>query len=233
MKELGVSKERCVICYNGLDIDESFKIESQVRSRAAVLRKEKNPGDLPLFLYVGGILPKKRVDLLIKAFCDLRKERDALLWIIGDGPVMNDVQQAAAELGAEGITFFGRIIDDVDVYFAAADYFVLPGIGGLALNQAMFWETPCICSEADGTEADLVLDGETGFAFEKDNEKALLAAMKQAVDLRHDREAYSKMAGEGRGLIEARSNSDKILETFYAEYQKRIIQCGGKPCLII
>jgi glycosyltransferase involved in cell wall biosynthesis len=43
------------------------------------------------------------------------------------------------------------------------DVFVLPGLGGLAINDAMMCGKPVICGEADGTEKDLIIDGTTGY----------------------------------------------------------------------
>ena len=43
-----------------------------------------------------------------------------------------------------------------------SNIFVLPGTGGLAINEAMAYGLPVICSEADGTEKDLVIKVERG-----------------------------------------------------------------------
>ncbi len=40
--------------------------------------------------------------------------------------------------------------------FSSADLFVLPGTGGLAVQQAMSFALPVIVAEADGTQEDLV-----------------------------------------------------------------------------
>ena len=220
MVELGAPVKKCVICYNGLDIDESLRKEAAIKEKAVQLRDKLNPGHVPVFLYVGGILPKKRVDLLLKAFANLRKSQAAMLWIIGDGPTMPETKCLAASLDVPDVIFLGRIIDSVDLYFSAADFFVLPGIGGLALNQALFWGTPCICSEADGTEADLVLERETGYYFLPNDEDSLTSALSQAVKATKDLESYSNMTIKGRELIETRSNTDVMLNTFHKEFVK-------------
>lgn len=220
MVELGVKPERCVVCYNGIDIEESIQKECEINGQAKTLRESLNPENVPVFLYVGGILPKKRVDLLLRAFFALRQEHEAQLWIIGDGPIMTETKALADALNVPGVCFLGRIIDDVDPYFSAADFFVLPGIGGLALNQAMFWNAPCICSEADGTEEDLVTDGVTGFRFQTGDEKSLALALGRALDVHQEAALYSSMVDAGRKIIEVRSNSDEILKTYYAEYIK-------------
>lgn len=220
MLELGIKEERCVICYNGIEIDGLLRDELEIKAQATEVRDRLNPENLPVFLYVGGILPQKRVDLLLRAFSKLRKKEKSVLWIIGDGPSMEEVKDLAQALRIPGVSFLGRIIDDVDPYFAAADFFVLPGIGGLGLNQAMFWNTPCICSEADGTEADLVFDGETGFRFLVGDEASLLSSLSRAMEVCQNTALHSHMVAKGRELIETRSNTDEMLKTYQAEFIK-------------
>jgi len=220
MVELGAPVKKCVICYNGLDIDESLRKEADIKEKAVKLRSKLNPRHVPVFLYVGGILPEKRVELLLKAFANLHKSQKAMLWIIGDGPAMPETKCLAASLDVRDVVFLGRIIDDVDPYFSAADFFVLPGIGGLALNQALFWGTPCICSEADGTEADLVFEEETGYRFLPNDEASLTLTLYQAVVATKNLEFYSNMTAKGRALIVTRSNTDAMLDTFHKEFIK-------------
>ena len=61
----------------------------------------------------------------------------------------------------EGVYFAGAVCDGVEAWFAAGDVFVLPGLGGLALNQAMALGLPVVSSDADGTGADLVVPADT------------------------------------------------------------------------
>ena len=116
------------------------------------------------------------------------------------------------------ILYLGRIVDKVDEYFAAADCLVLPGVGGLALNQAMFWGKLCIVSEADGTEDDLVIDGETGFRFEKGNLVSLREAMEKMVlldPLKHD-----KMSKTAKKIILEKSNTNNMVNIFIETLNK-------------
>ncbi len=46
--------------------------------------------------------------------------------------------------------------DELADLFQQADLFVLPGTGGLALQQALGFALPAIAAEGDGTQADLV-----------------------------------------------------------------------------
>ena len=162
------------------------------------------------FIYAGGLIPEKRVDLLIEAFISLRRRyRNIKLLIIGDGPLQKELQEMATD---KNIRFLGRIIDDVDQYFAASDCLVLPGIGGLALNQAMYWGVPCIVSEADGTEDDLVIDGETGFRFEKDDLESLISAMEMRLTTSDWK--ITIMMEKSKEIIRTKSNVNNMVDVF-------------------
>lgn len=212
----GADRGRMRVCFNGIEIEDLVRDEASVLQAAAHLRKAHAGADDFVFLYVGGLLDEKRVELLIDAHATLHRSNPRVrLWIVGDGPAAASLKRHAAASGSGSITFFGRIIDGVDAYFAAADVFVLPGLGGLAFNQAMFWRTPCIGSEADGTEDDLVVDGETGFRFAAGDLASLQAAMRQALNT--SPAVLQTMGDRARDIIVRRSNVDSMVGVFHDE----------------
>ncbi len=110
----------------------------------------------PVVLYVGRLQKRKRLDLLMQA-CAVQPETiRPRLWIVGDGPIREELEAAAAEIYPQ-TEFFGALYgDELTARFDRADLFCLPGTGGLALQQAMASALPLIAAEADGTQADLV-----------------------------------------------------------------------------
>lgn len=211
LKELGIKPDKIRICYNGIETDHMIKNESIVRGKAVELRAKEKSTKRILFLYVGGMLQEKRVDLLLHAFKNLPQDKVSL-WLIGDGPAMREYQNLSQELSLKNVKFWGRIIENIDQFFAAADFFVLPGVGGLALNQAMFWEVPCIVSEADGTEEDLVIHGATGYRFQKDSLESLTSCLQMALYTKS--EERQEMGRRARKLILERSNVNEMVRTF-------------------
>jgi glycosyltransferase involved in cell wall biosynthesis len=208
---IGADRRRMEVCFNGIEIEPLIAGERQIAADAERIRERNAAQDAFVFLYVGGLLEEKRVDLLLEAFDAVRKKMPQIrLWIVGDGPDATRLKALAA--GQIEVSFLGRIIDGVDQYFAAADAFVLPGIGGLAFNQAMFWRTPCISSVADGTEDDLVIDGVTGFRFEEGSRASLAAAMARAA--RTAPEDRRRMGESARRVVVERSNVDYMVAQF-------------------
>ncbi len=115
--------------------------------------------DRPTILFVGRLQERKRVDLLIKACSRLNALAAPRLWIVGDGPERQMLESLAMTCEAE-VTFFGsKFGEELADLYQQADLFVLPGTGGLALQQAMSHGLPVMAAEADGTQLELVREG--------------------------------------------------------------------------
>lgn len=218
-QSMGVAADQITTCYNGIELDEMFKMEQEVAEKSKLIIDKYDLDGKVTFLYVGGLIPEKKIDLLLDAFSDLgKKYHNISLLIIGDGPLKAHLLSRLSELEDDRIQYLGRIMDGVDPYFAAADCLVLPGAGGLALNQAMFWRTACIASIADGTEDDLVIDMKTGYRFKNDSLESLTDAMERRM-LTNDSD-HLLMGEEARKIIVERSNVNSMVEVFMEAVKK-------------
>ncbi len=210
---LGISDSVIETCYNGIEIDGLMASRDSVLKESREIRKKYEMDGYITFLYVGGLIMEKRVDLLISAYAELRKKYNNIkLMIVGDGPMRTSMNEQLEVLNDSSIYYLGRIVDGVDPYFAASDCFVLPGIGGLALNQAMFWNKTCIVSAADGTEDDLVIEGETGYRFTTGDLESLVSAMERRIlDSEETIAAYSENSYR---IIVEKSNVNNMVDHF-------------------
>lgn len=131
---------------------DTDKYNSQEYIKKIECFKEKyNLINKKIILYVGALEKRKNVDLLINSFVNIGKPDYSLL-IIGDGPEKDNLKKIAND----NVIFLGRVVRDVEMYFNMCDIFVLPGQGGLGINQAIAFGKPIICTKCDGTEVDLV-----------------------------------------------------------------------------
>lgn len=221
LSSLGINTNKMHVCYNGIEIDNLIVDQDLIRNKGNKLKINESVGNNKIFLYVGGMLKEKKIDVLLDSFSMLLKiDSGCLLWLVGDGPDRELYENYVIQHKIGNVKFWGRIVDDVDKYFVAANFFVLPGLGGLALNQAMFWQTPCIVSDADGTEDDLVIHGATGIRFDQNDKTSLFTAMLTCVNSSDDK---VKAWGESsRKIIEARSNVTKMVEVFRDQICKLI-----------
>lgn len=128
-------------------------------------------------LYVGQLIVRKRVDLLLTAFSQL-KVPSARLRIIGKGAQEQALKALCKQLGmAERVSFsHGMPNAEIVAAMAAADVLVLPSKfdgWGAVVNEALMVGTPVICSERCGA-SDLIENGRNGYVFEAGNARALL-----------------------------------------------------------
>ena len=86
------------------------------------------------------------------------------------------------------------------------------GRRGLGLNQALYWQKPCIVSHADGTEEDLIIDGVTGFRFKSSSEESLAQAISRWYCSEDD--TLNQMGAAGKKIVENKSNVNKMIEVF-------------------
>ncbi len=145
---------------------------------AAVAAHTSIGGRRPRLLFVGRLQARKRVDLLLRA--GVRLSPPTEIWIAGDGPARADLERLARQLGGP-VRFTGDVRGpELDALFDQADAFVLPGTGGLAVQQAMAHGLPVIVAEGDGTQNDLV-SAANGWLIPAGSLEALKTALDQAL----------------------------------------------------
>ncbi len=130
----------------------------------------------PNLLFVGRLQERKNLHLLLQACAALPANLTPNLTIVGDGPDRIRLE-ALAKKDFPGAVFSGaKHGAELDPYFNQADLFVLPGTGGLAVQQAMAHALPVIVGQADGTQGELVRP-ENGVVLPAANLETLTAAL--------------------------------------------------------
>ena len=164
----GVAKEKIFLIYNSPDTNELLKIKEEIKFLPAIL----SPNNYRL-IHVGRLVKWKKVDLLIKAFSIIKiKYPQSELVIIGSGPEENNLKDQVKILQLDkSIKFIGAVYDSKTLgqYLLASSIYVLAGMGGLSINEAMCFDLPIICSVCDGTEKKLVKENFNGKFFEENN----------------------------------------------------------------
>ncbi len=176
----GVNKRKIFITYNSPDTDIMYAAKERIKQLPPVL--PPNPHRL---LHVGRLIKWKRVDMLIDVFNRLKKDYpSAELVIVGNGPEEANLKKQVQDLGLmDSVQFTGAIYDTETLgrYFTAASIYVLAGLGGLSINEAMTFEKPVVCSECDGTEKKLVREGYNGRYFKEGDAQSLYQVLKQLI----------------------------------------------------
>lgn len=138
----------------------------------------------PVGLYCGALYPAKRPDLLVEAALQVRAARpDFHLLVLGAGPEQAQVQAAArahAWIHAPGAVFGAARAP----YFRLADFFVHPGVVGLAVLDAFVAGLPTITCQVPGhgPEVDYLRDGENALVVAPDAGMLARAVLELAAD---------------------------------------------------
>ena len=194
---LGFPRERIFVAYNSV-------------SPAPSAPPERRPAgsSRPTVLFVGRLQRRKRVDRLLKA-CAGSGARPRLV-IVGDGPE-REALEALAEVEYPEAEFAGaRHGEELRPYFAEADLFVLPGTGGLAVQEAMSAGLPVIVAKGDGTQDDLVREG-NGWQVSPDDFEGLVNTLREALS---DLPRLRRMGAESYRIVAEEINLEKMAEAF-------------------
>ncbi|MFL5616088.1 MAG: glycosyltransferase family 4 protein [Gemmatimonadaceae bacterium] len=154
-----------------------------------------------VFAYAGKLERKKAPDLLLDVFMERDRPGQHLV-IAGSGELESQLRAKAGS--RTNIHFLGfQNQSSMAVVYRLADVFVMPSRGpnetwGLAVNEAMASERPVIACDRVGCSVDLVLDGKTGFTFQRDDAAGLNRSLTM---LAKDAELRANMAQAAKTLI--------------------------------
>lgn len=135
------------------------------------------------FLFVGRLVSGKGIDRLLRA-AHLLSDEEVNLDIVGSGPLEQELRDLAKELGLLRVRFMGHLDGAaLESAYVDADVFVLPGLGGLTIGEALGHGLPVVMGSAgDGAASEMVVDGVTGFRAESESIESLADAMARARD---------------------------------------------------
>jgi glycosyltransferase involved in cell wall biosynthesis len=175
-------------------------------------------------LFVGRLQERKKVDNLILACEMLPPSLQPRLVIIGDGPARSDLE-ALAKLHYPVTEFPGSVHGgDLAPWYTGADLFVLPGTGGLALQEAMAYGLPVVAGIGDGTQADLVRPS-NGWQLTDDTPAALTGVLGKALsDIGH-------LRGLGEAsyhIVRDEINIERMVEVFLMAIEQASYHHKGK-----
>jgi len=180
--------------------------------------RKKNTGKRTRVLFVGRLQERKRLDNLIIACSNLPTPLQPELILVGDGPAKENLATVAAQFFPE-TQFTGALYDEaLETQFRQADLFVLPGTGGLAIQQAMSFGLPIIAAEADGTQGDLVRPN-NGWQIPSDNIQALTETLHDALS---DFDQLHQMGRESYRIVSEEVNLDQMVNVFIKAINRSI-----------
>ncbi len=182
IRERIVPPHKMRVVYNGVDV-EQFHPDQHKRQG---MRRDAQTDHRFVWLAVGRLEAPKDYPTLIRAFARVSAAReDILLWIVGDGPLREQVEALAREMGLQQHVRFWGVRADISDLMNAADAFVMSssreGLPNVLL-EAQACGLPAVVTDVGGN-AEVVIHEETGFIVPPQNPDVLAEAMLRLMNL--------------------------------------------------
>lgn len=194
-----------------------------VEARPAELEQA---GSMPLLLFVGKLVPKKGVEVLLEAVALLhRRRRPVHLAIVGGGPLESALRARARSLGIAAHTDFIGWVQNTRLggFYAAADVVCVPSVRDasgetegtpVVLLEALANGATVVASRSGGI-ADVIHDGENGWLVPSGDASALAAGIISALDVSPGHREELRAAAR----VTAREHRwERVAERYYAYF---------------
>ena len=216
----GFKPENLYVVYNSLDYEKQIKIREAITENDILEYKKRlfSKSHLPVLLFIGRIIPQKRLNVLIDAAGILReKGQECNLFFVGDGVEKDNLLKLATELGLEdSICFYGACYDEekIALLIMLSDICISPGEIGLTCMHSLVYGTPVITHDDpdfQGPEYEAIIPGRNGDFFKNGNAKDLAMKIEEWLLANKDREEISR-------------SCYKIIDEYYnPNYQLKVI----------
>ena len=186
-------------------------------------QKEYNHQRLNL-LWVGNIIPRKGLPLILHALANLKDSYDIKLTVVGDGSDKLRCQELAKKLGIQmKVDFVGKLnYLDVQKIYNQADVFIFTSLrdtSGNVVLEAMNNKLPVIALNHHGVSEMVTPD--CGIKIEVQSVEQIVKDLSEAIKLfYHNRELLSQMGNKGYERIKQVYDWGKKAEEMSKIYQK-------------
>ncbi len=173
-----------------------------------------------IITHISNFRPLKRTTDVVKIFAGIRKEIDAKLVLIGDGPERGMALAKAEQLGVEDSVMFLGKTNEVERVLCMSDLFLLPSSSesfGLAALEAMAARVPVISTNSGGLP-EVNMDGVTGFLSNVGDVEDMT---KNALKILKDDELRVRMKNAARAHAE-KFDINRILPRYELLYEEVI-----------
>lgn len=206
--KLGIPKERIIVAQN------SINVESIVEKHRVIPVKDSINRELRI-LYVGALAWQKKIETAIDAVSTLIDDNYNIIFdIVGGGTELEKLKKHLSYKSQKAQTAIklhgAKYNEELESYFLNADVFLMPGTGGLGVNEAMAYELPIISTHGDETVYDLI-DGNGYLLQNFGNVEEQIACIKDFISL--SQEERNIMAKKSRELIISRASLKNMVNS--------------------
>lgn len=153
--------------------------------------------DYALIIAAGRLVEQKNFTLLLDAFANLTKRKNARLIILGEGRLRAVLQAQIDDLGLTDKVVMPGFCDNPYAYLKRADLFVLSSLWegfGNVLVEALAVGTPIVATDCPSGPAEILQNGRYGVLVENNNRAALEDGMLKALEQPWQKQALLQRA---------------------------------------
>ena len=195
----------------GISAEKIFVAHNSVSPAPAPLQQRTLITDYrATVIFVGRLQARKRIDHLLQACASLPQALQPNLLIVGDGPERERLESLGRAVYPQAEFTGARHGAALSSLWERSDLFVLPGTGGLAVQEAMAYGLPVIVAKGDGTQDDLVR-ASNGWQIPSDDLDALKETLEIALS---DLPRLRAMGVESHRIVREEVNIEKMVEVF-------------------
>ena len=151
-----VKRKKYEIIKNGIELEEYLYSEDKRKK----MRKALGISEGSLVVgNVGRLMPQKNHSFMLDVFAELKKKRDdAVLLLVGEGKLRNEIEEKAAGLGISDSVIMTGNVTNVSDHLQAMDVFIMPslfegfGIAGIEAQAAGLF---CLFSDSIPRDIDI------------------------------------------------------------------------------
>lgn len=151
----------------------------------------------PLLIACGSLSEQKGYPILFEALTQVRRDFDAHLWILGEGPLRDELQQLAEDLNVRSAIKFLGFRDNPYKFMAAGDVFVLSSLWegfGNVVVEAMACGTAVVATDCPHGPGEIIEDERSGLLVPPADPDALADAVCRVLSTPQLRQALESNA---------------------------------------
>ena len=212
-KSVGV--KNTFIAHNSVDTNEALEHYNSLKTKGAEDKESiSNKYSINTYkkriIFVGRLIESKMIHKLLEVCSEVENTQ---VIVVGSGSdcYVNSLKTLARAKELDVIFTGHRSGLELAELFFLSDVFVLPSLGGLAINHAMSYGKPVIVSEGDGTEVDLVRDGFNGFIFSQQDWEDLRSCLIKALS---NKTRLIAMGERSRQIIDEEINLNTMVTSY-------------------